>query len=281
MKTGTILFLIFVAVVVTLILAAGATWTSRTAEVVAQINGAGLAPPESLYSTPMVLSLPAPVERYLRASLRVGNPLAWNAAIHQEGVFRADSANRYGLPFRAVEHFVVRPAGFVWDARMRLGAGVSLFVRDSWAGGEAATIARAAGIVPVANAEGSGLLGEAALQRWLAETAWFPTALLPGQSVTWTAIDDSTARATVTADSLSASLVFHFGADSLVSRVSAPARARLVGTALVPTPWHGDWSDWRWIEGQRIPYEGAASWELPTRTYTYWSGRVTSVSYRN
>ncbi len=279
MKTGALLFTLFVLVVVVLLGAANATWSSRTAEVVAQLKGAGLSPPDSAFAPRQLEDLPAPVARYLRAALRDGAPLPWYAVIRHEGVFRADSVNRSGWRFRSVEEFDVRPPGYVWDARMGLGLGVSLFVRDAFTRSEGTTLARVAGLIPMVNAGGKAPLNEAALQRWLAETAWFPTALLPGQSVRWTAIDDSTARATVTSDSLSASLDFHFGADSLVSWVGSDSRARLVGDAFVPTPWRGRWSDWRWIEAQRIPYRGEASWELPTRTWEYWSGTVVSASY--
>lgn len=281
MKTGMLLLTLFVLVVVLLLAAAGATWSSRTAEVVAQIDAATLAPPESTFAAARLVVLPEPVERYLRAVLREGTPVVWRADVRQEGRFRPDTTlSSDEWRFHATQHFAVRPPGFVWDARMRVAPLADVFVRDALDAGEGVTSARVAGLVPLAGTKADAALNEAALQRWLAETAWFPTALLPGQAVTWTAVDDSTARATAVAGATTASLDFHFGPDSLVAWVGTDARARSVGDAYVLTPWRGRWSDWKWYEGQRIPTRGEVAWKLPTRTYTYWRGRVLEATYQ-
>jgi hypothetical protein len=281
MKTGLLLFALFVFVVVALLAAANATWKARTGEVVARLESSALAPPGSVFAPAMLEGLPDPVARYLRAVLRDSTGLAWHALVRQEGVFRADSAMREGegWVFDAEQHFYCRPPGFVWDACMRMAPGVDVFVRDALVGGEGAMLGRVAGIFPVAEAHGTGDIAAAALQRWLAETAWFPTALLPGQSVTWTAIDDSTARATATSGEVRASLDFHFGEDSLVAWVGTDSRARAVGGTTVATPWRGRWNVWRWHEGMLIPTSGEAQWELSSKTFTYWRGSVVDVRY--
>lgn len=42
-------------------------------------------------------------------------------------------------------------------------------------------------LFPLFDAQNQRKLDEGALQRYLAEAIWFPTALLPSQGVTWTA----------------------------------------------------------------------------------------------
>lgn len=49
-------------------------------------------------------------------------------------------------------------------------------------------------------------LSRGALQRYLAEAVWFPTALLPREGLKWTAVDDSTALATLTDSGITVSL---------------------------------------------------------------------------
>ena len=72
----------------------------------------------------------------------------------------------------------------------------------------------------------------------------------------WTALDDASARATLSVASTTVSLDFHFGADSLVSRVFTPARARDVSGRSVPTPWQGRFSRYEERGGMRIPLAG-------------------------
>jgi hypothetical protein len=280
MKPGLLVFAIFVVVVVSLLSAANATWQSRTSETVARLAAAGLEPPDSVFTPRMLEGLPAPAARYLRAVLRDGTPLVWHAVIRHDGRFRNDPAKADGWEFHSVQHYDVRPAGFVWDARMRMAPGVDMLVRDAFLSGEGSMLVRVAGLLPVIDEHDSSEIAAAALQRWLAETAWFPTALLPGQSVTWTAIDDSTARATATSGGTTASLDFHFGADSLLTDVRTDARARAVNGSTTRSPWRGAWSTWRWYGGMRIPMRGEAEWELPAGPFTYWRGSITEATYQ-
>lgn len=278
MKTALLLFALTVFVIVALLAAANSTWTNRTAEAVVVLEAGAVAPAESLFTPAQLESLPAPVARYLRAVLRDSTPVARRVVVRHEGRFATDTTARSYGPFRSVEHFGTRPPAFVWDARMGLAPGVSVFVRDAFVNGEGAMLARVAGIVPVADMRDSPELDAAALQRWLAETAWFPTALLPGQAVVWEAVDDSTARAWARAGAVLVSLDFHFGADSLVAYVATATRGREVAGVLVPTPWRGDWSEWQWFEGTRIPTRGEVAWWLPDRPRTYWRGTVVDVA---
>lgn len=279
MKTGLLLFALFVFVIVALLAAANSTWDARTSEAIVRLESSALAPPESTFATRQLEGLPDPVARYLRAAIQDGAALPFHAEVQQEGTFRADTARTDEWTFEAVQNFDTRPAGYVWDARMRVAPGVDVFVRDALVAGEGTMIGRVAGIYPVSESHGRGAIAVSSLQRWLAETAWFPTALLPNQNVTWTAIDDSTARATAIADGVTASLDFHFGEDSLVAWVGTDSRARAVGKDMVATPWRGHWNAWRWHEGMRIPMSGEARWELASGPFTYWRGAVVDIRY--
>ena len=279
MKTVLLLFALFVFVIVALFAVSERTWTRRTAEAVAELDRAAAAPPESAFAPAMLDSLPPPVARYLRAVLRDGTPLVRHAVLKQEGMFRGDLVQPGEWAFDAVQHFDANPPGFVWDARMHLAPMLDVFVRDALVGGQASMRGRVAGMFPMVDAGDDAQLDVAAAQRWLAETAWFPTALLPGQGVTWTALDDSTARATVGSGALTARLDFHFGPDSLVTSVFSPDRGRAVGGSIVPTPWRGRWSGWQWRDGMRVPGYGEVAWELVSGPVTYWRGTVVDATY--
>jgi hypothetical protein len=118
-----------------------------------------------------------------------------------------------------------------------------------------------------------------ALHRYLAEGVWMPTALLPSQGVVWTALDDTSARATLTAGATTVSLDVFFGPDGLITRVFTPGRARDVDGRAVPTPWEGRFSDYAGREGMRIPLTGEVAWILPGGPQPYWRGRITGAAY--
>jgi len=134
-------------------------------------------------------------------------------------------------------------------------------------------------VVPVNGADPSPELNEAELLRYLAKAVWYPTALLPGEGVTWEPIDDSTARATIEHGDVSASLEFSFDEDDEVTRVYAEERHRRVDDGFEPTPWSGYWYDYQTRNGMRVPMAGEVVWHLPDGDLNAWRGRVTGISY--
>jgi hypothetical protein len=220
--------------------------------------------------------LPFPVQRYLRDAL---GPLIVDAAlIEQEGDFLLRPEPNGWRPFVATHHAATQPPGFVWDARIRMAPGLTIRVRDALLNGSGSMHASIAGLRTVAHAAGTPDMAEGALHRYLAEAVWFPTALLPSMGVEWTAIDDSTARATLRSGETQVWLDFYFGEDGLVRRVYTPARARAVDNGSVPTPWQATFSRYERRSGLLIPLEGEVAWLLPDGPQPYWRGRLTKVS---
>ena len=228
------------------------------------------------FSAERLAELPAPVRRYFEFALTPGQPLLRSASLRQEGEF----AMRRGhwSPFTAVEHFSVHPPAFLWDASIRMAPLLKVRVRDSYLAGEGSMRAALAGLIPVANLHGTPEIAAGALLRYLAEAVWLPTALLPGEGVSWTALDDTTARATLTDGSTTASMDVHFGAGGEISRISAMRHMAVKG-AMILAPWVGYFRDYQRIEGMMIPMAGEVEWVLPEGRFPYWRGRVVEASY--
>jgi hypothetical protein len=104
-------------------------------------------------------------------------------------------------------------------------------------------------------------------------------ALLPGQGLVWTPLDDSSARATLSAGATNVFLDFRFGPDGLVQSVFTPARARNVAGRAVPTPWQGRWSAYEERGGIKVPMAGEVEWLLPEGPQIYWRGRMIHIEY--
>jgi hypothetical protein len=162
---------------------------------------------------------------------------------------------------------------------MRMGPFMSVRVRDAFIGAEGSMHASLLGLKTVMQMEGTPEIGLGALQRYLAEAVWLPTALLPAAGVRWTPIDDSTARASLAVGATVATLDFSFGPDSLIATVYAAGRPRAVGERTVPTPWQGRWSRYEEHEGIRIPMTGEVGWVLTEGPQPYWNGKVVGVEY--
>jgi hypothetical protein len=222
-----------------------------------------------IYTSDEIVGLPAPVMRYFKFALVPGQSLIRRARVTQYGTF-ARSPNAWE-PFTATEDFAVSPPGFVWDARIRMAPLIWTRVRDSYVTGTGAIRASVAGLVTVVNETGTPEMASSALLRHLAESVWLPTALLPSQGVTWTAIDNASARATRTDGQTTVSMDVYFASNGEISKIVG-MRYRDVDGALVLTPWEGRFSDYERVNGMRVPHWGEVGWQLPDGWFSYWRG---------
>jgi hypothetical protein len=221
--------------------------------------------------------LPEPVARYLRVVLPAEPPAIAGVRLRHTGTFNLRSDGERWIPFTSTQRVRLDPPEFDWRARMRLGPGVAMHVRDAYVGGEGFLSAKLLGVLPVMSLRGTPELAEGELMRWLAEAAWYPTALRPGPRLRWEPLDDRSARATVADGTVSASLTFHFGDDDLVTRVRSESRGRLVGRTPVPIPWEGRWSRYERRHGLLVPGDGEVAWIIDGERRPYWRGSVVDL----
>jgi len=252
-------------------------WSAASARLARRI--ASESRTSGVYHKSQLASLPAPVARYLDTVLREGQPYIRTARIRHTGTFRTGTTDDTWRRFESDETFGVQPAAFVWNARVFMSPGAPVCVRDSFIDNRGGMHAAVLGLFTVAKAEGEPELNEAALQRYLAELAWLPTALLPSQGISWETIDDRSARATLTSGPTTATLEFHFADTGEIERVYAPARQRASGKVFQPTPWEGRFSNYEERDGLRIPTDAEVAWYLDGARTPYWRGRVEDAAF--
>ena len=267
---------VLVAALAALVAAAAYSWKARVAGLRSRLRQR---PPGAcaIFDISELDALPEPVARYFRAVLHDGQPIVRHALLTQRGNFRVEIEPPVWRPFVATE--VMTAGGFVWDARIGAVAGIQSRVCDALVAGSGSMRARAMGIWPLVRIERTPEIAAGALLLYLAEAVWMPTALLPSQGVTWSALDHSSARATITCAGTTVSLDFHFDDDGLVRRVFTNERCRDVHGVPVPTPWQARFWDYADVHGMRIPLQAEVEWLLPHRPQPYWQGQITAAAF--
>ena len=144
----------------------------------------------------------------------------------------------------AQQVFSTRPRAFSWNSTISMPPGLSIRVCDSYSAWAASMKVKLSTLYTLIYAHSQQELDEAALQRYLAEAVWFPTALLPGQGNIWEALNGHRARASITDSAISTALEFEFNQKGEIVAVYAPARYREVPGEYVPTPWQGRFSNY-------------------------------------
>jgi len=254
-------------------------WRAATAVLISQIEAARSVPSPPLYSSRELEGLPAPVQRYFRAVLKEGQRMVAGAAIEHVGAMNMSVTGEQWKSFTSRQQVLTRRPGFLWDARIAMFPGFAVRVHDAYAAGEGALHAALLGLIDVAKLRGGGELARGELMRFLAEAAWYPTALLPSQGARWSAVDERSANVTYSDGPVSVTLLFRFNDAGLIDSMRAEARGRMVGKVITMAPWEGRWSGYQTCDGMTVPMSGEVAWLLPEGRKPYWRGSITSLRY--
>ena len=228
--------------------------------------------------------LPEPVQRYFRAALTEGQPLITEVRAEQTGTFNlgigtgGDAKAEKWKRFRAEQRVTTQRPGFIWDGRIFVAPGVATFVWDAYLAGSGLLVGELLGLKRTMSERGTPELAQSELMRFFGEAAWYPTALLPSQGVRWEAVDDTSAKATITDGDITSTALFRFDEEGLIDSFLVD-RERLVDGGSVRTPWEGRFRSYEHQDGMHIPMESEGFWILADGPHPYWRASTAKLEY--
>jgi hypothetical protein len=276
------------ALTVALALVGARRWSAQTDGLLQQIEPADASPLPTVqgpcHDRHELDGLPAPVQRYFRLVLPERQPIIATTTLAVSGTFNLSATGQRWRPFTSTQRVATQRPGFVWDARIAMLPGLPVHVVDGYVQGQGVLHAALLGLVTVAELRGGGEIARGELMRWLAEAAWYPTALLPSQGVRWQAVDEHSADATVVDGALSLTMRFHFDAAGHIVSAWSAGRGAVSGRGAARTtvmmPWEGRWADYQRRNGLLLPMQGEAAWLPPGGARRpYFVGRVDRIAH--
>lgn len=212
--------------------------------------------------------LPKPAQRYFRHVLKEGQPYISYVRLKHNGQFKTGH-NKDWVPIRGEQYFTTQQPGFIWQGNTAMFS-----ARDSYLSRKGRLSVFLFSAFRIAGGSGEKY-DHGELLRWLAESIWFPTNLLPGKHLSWTPVDDYTAD-----------LHFNYNNFKLEYRVSFNDAGeitmfqtqRYMGENSLET-WVGTVSDYREINGMLIPFSIEAAYKLKEGDYSYAKFKVSVIEY--
>lgn len=209
------------------------------------------------YDPKEIAGLPEPVQRFFKAVLQDGQAIITKVELSQIGLFHMNETEDKWHKFTATQLVTTQSLGFDWDAKIQMIPFINVFVHDTYLRGEGNLQASILGLFTVAKMHNTTELNQGELLRFLAESVWYPTSLLPSQGVIWEAIDQHSSRATLTDGKTTASVVFQFDAEGLITSMRAEERCHsVVGDKLTFMPWVGNLENMQLIMECGFPWKG-------------------------
>lgn len=219
--------------------------------------------------------LPAPVKRWLTSAQVVGKEKAYIVRLKQTGEMRTGNDKPW-MPFSAEQYFSTEKPGFIWKAKVNMAPLVNMVARDKYDQGKGNMLIKALSFLTIGDSYGKEMDQGTAL-RFLAEMIWFPTGAL-SDYISWEAIDDLSARATIRYGDVTASATFNY--DEYGDPVSFEAQryGQFDGKYSMET-WAGVTKEMKEFNGIRIPSQGDVTWKLKTGNFTWLNWTITDVEY--
>lgn len=275
-----IIIVLIVALLAIVLMYGRDRWQSETDKLRVKLTNGQREIQPKVYDPKEIVGLPEPVQRYFKAVLQDGQAIIAKVELSQKGQFHMNETEDKWHKFTATQLVTTQRLGFDWDAKIEMVPFVNVFVHDTYLLGEGNLQASILGLFTVAKMHNTPELNQGELLRFFAEAVWYPTSLLPSQGVVWEIIDQHSSRATLTDGETTASVVFQFDADGLITSMRAEARCyRVVGDKSMFMPWVGNFREYSVRNGMRIPLEGEVGWEHPEGLRLYFKGEITKISY--
>lgn len=221
--------------------------------------------------------LPEPVQRWLKRSGAAERQKIKSVRLKQTGLMRLKPEQKNWLKAEAEQAITTDPPSFIWTVNMSMNPFVGIIGRDSFKEGKAQMLIKLAALVPVAQVEDNAKTNESALQRFLMEMAWYPTAaLLP--YVTWKELDESTAEAEMSYNGVRGSAVFHVGEQGDLVKVVA-SRFKDNGAEAQRFPCVAEIKRHMEVEGLNVPAEIEITWLLEEGPFTWYKFKVHGMEF--
>ncbi len=219
------------------------------------------------YDEAILEDLPDPVQRYFRFALQDGQPYLSYLRLKHSGTFKTGPDKEW-MEIHGEQYFTARPPAFVWKGKTRM-----FRARDSYVEDQGNLSVYLFGLIRIVNEKGEKI-DQAELLRWLGESVWMPTNLLPGDHLRWSPIDEHTAKLTFTHNGISVYYIIEFDREGRIVRMETE---RYMDEQL--EKWEGMVSDYRPHNGMMVPVSIEGSWLLGDGKYTYARFHVEEFEY--
>lgn len=215
--------------------------------------------------------LPEPVQRYFKYALKEGQPYISYARLRHGGQFRTNPNQRW-MSINGQQYYTTEEPGFVWLGKVPAKASLISAI-DMYQRGRGSMDVKLLSIIKIVEATGEEL-DQGALLRWLAEAAWFPTALLPSENLSWEPIDHNSAKIILFDNNLMVSGAFTFNEQGQITQFKTK---RYKDSSL--KDWFGYYGDYREVDGMRIPFYAEVVWGLESGDFSYAKFELRKVDY--
>ena len=276
-KFGTLpnIFILVVAVVGF----AHFSFTRQVSQEIEQMFSQQTSKDHEVISKERISELPAVVQKWLlHANIPAnisGNEDTHTVRLKQKALIKLKPEQSRWIEASAEQYFTLDKPAFIWKVDMQMMPFLGVVGRDRFLSGQGEMLIKILSLVPVVNSRGNEKINSGTLQRYLGEIVWFPSAALHPY-ITWEAIDDLSAKATMTYRGTTGSGVFYFSPEGDFIEYRAQ-RFMGSGADAALKEWVITVTESDVVKGVTIPTKMEATWKLESGDWTWLKLEITDI----
>lgn len=214
--------------------------------------------------------LPEPVQRYFKHILKEGQPYISYARITHDGQFKP-GLDKDWINIKGEQYATTEKPGFIWKGT------TSMFIaRDMYIADKGRLIVSLFSLYNIVDAKGEQY-NQGELLRWLGESILYPTNLLPGERLRWSAIDSQTAKLTFNYNELS---LFFIVRINEIGEITQMETKRYMDKANLET-WVIKLANYKEINQIFVPTAFEVFWRLTKGDVSYAKFNLRKIEYNN
>lgn len=266
-KTMTILLLIIVLVIIAVIIRKNALSKQHNKEVTELFSLSGDISNKT-FNYEQLDGLPEPVQRYFKHVLKDGQPYISYVRLIHNGQFKTDPKKDW-INIKGEQYFTTEKPGFIWEGKTAM-----FTARDMYLANKGRLVVTLLSLFKIVDGQGESF-NQGELLRWLGESVWFPTNLLPSENLQWSPIDSSSAKLTFNYNDIEVFYIVSFNDKNEIIQMKTE---RYMEEGRLET-WVGKFRNYKKINGVIIPTEIEATWKLKEGDYSYVKFNVEKIEY--
>jgi len=230
----------------------------------------------TIFSSEDITGLPAIVQKWLNYSGIIGKPKISNVFLTQDLHLKFKPKQEKWNNGKAEQYFTIQPPAFNWSINTQMNPLLSVIGRDRFENGNAEMLIKLFSLIPVAHSKNDEKINQSALQRYLAELVWFPSASISNY-LTWEEIDELSAKATLEYKGTKGSGIFYFNEMGQFEKFVTMRFKDSNDTG--PIEWTVIANKTEERNGIRIPTECEATWTLESEQWTWLKLKIIHIEY--
>lgn len=220
--------------------------------------------------------LPAAVQKYLHYTLSVGQPKIKNCRAEFSGGMRG-AANEQYMQFHSEQYnFYEQPSRFFYMTAFKFGLPATGL--HCYENATATFVVKMLNWFKVVDASGAKL-NQAETVTVLNDMCFISPATLIDPRISWETVNDTTVKAIFKNEGQQVSALLYFNQEGQLVNFISHDRYHTDGKEYISYPWETPVSEYREINGYRLPSKAKLIYQTPEGKFTYGEMKYESVEY--